>query len=259
MEHSFNILIAKAYGINCAVVIKHLDFWLTKNKASGTNYYDGKYWTYFSASAFLKIFPYFTEKQYRYTMNKLEEDGIIFKGNYNKKRFDKTCWYTLTDDFCSQWTDYIQYQNIEAPEITDDIDIQVGAKNKKEAVKYAEDSREYAGAVFLFKLIKENNPKAKEPNYQAWAHDLNKIFVIDGKSKDEVKELMLWCQKDTFWRMNILSMATFRKQYEKLYTQMLLKNKTNAVKDEVTKTSEFKPDETTLNLLNGEKARRAAV
>ena len=97
MEHSFDIDIAAEYGIECAILLKHLYFWIKKNKANDENFFDGRYWTYNSVKAFSVLFPYMTERKVRYTLEKMEEQGLIVVGNYNKSQYDRTKWYALTD------------------------------------------------------------------------------------------------------------------------------------------------------------------
>lgn len=96
MEHSFDINIAKRFGIQAAVLLKNLYFWIEKNKANDTNYYDGYYWTYNSKKAFSDLFPYMTERQIDYTLKKLIDEEIIITGNYNKMAYDRTLWYAIT-------------------------------------------------------------------------------------------------------------------------------------------------------------------
>lgn len=96
MEHSFDIDIAQKYGIPSAVLLKHLHFWIEKNRANDTNYYDGYYWTYNSKKAFSDLFPYMTARQIDYALQKLIDDGIIVTGNYNKSAYDRTLWYAIT-------------------------------------------------------------------------------------------------------------------------------------------------------------------
>lgn len=96
MEHSFDIDIAKRYGIPSAVLLKHLHFWIEKNRANDTNFYDGYYWTYNSKKAFSDLFPYMTARQIDYALQKLIDDGIIVTGNYNKSAYDRTLWYAIT-------------------------------------------------------------------------------------------------------------------------------------------------------------------
>lgn len=97
MEHSFDIEIAAEYGIECAILLKHLYFWIKKNEANDENFFDGRYWTYNSVKAFSVLFPYMTERKVRYTLEKMEERGLIVVGNYNKSQYDRTKWYALTD------------------------------------------------------------------------------------------------------------------------------------------------------------------
>ena len=97
MNHSFDIAIAAEYGVNAAIMLEYLRFWITKNAANGVHYHEGRYWTYNSIKALETMFPYMSGKQIRSTLAKLEEDGLIISGNYNGKTFDRTRWYTLTE------------------------------------------------------------------------------------------------------------------------------------------------------------------
>lgn len=96
MEHSFNIELAKKYGIVEAILLKNLWFWIAKNKANEKHFYDGTYWTYNSIKAFGELFPYISEKTIIRSLKKLEELGIIKTGNYNKIAYDRTKWYAFT-------------------------------------------------------------------------------------------------------------------------------------------------------------------
>lgn len=97
MEHSFDIEIAQVYGIEAAIILKHLHFWIQKNEANDDNYFEGKYWTYNSIKAFADLFPYMTEKKIRSTLIKMEDQELIVTGNFNKSQYDRTKWYALTD------------------------------------------------------------------------------------------------------------------------------------------------------------------
>lgn len=96
MIHSFDVNIAKKYGIEEAILLNHLYFWIEKNRANNKHYYDGYYWTYSSKKAFTDLFPYLTERQVDYALKKLLDDGMIMKGNYNKSGYDRTLWYAIT-------------------------------------------------------------------------------------------------------------------------------------------------------------------
>ena len=97
MQHSFDIEIAEKYGVSEAILLQHLWFWIEKNKANEVNFYDGTYWTYNSAKAFVKLFPYMTQRQIQNALKRLKEKGIIKTGNYNKSSYDRTLWYAFTE------------------------------------------------------------------------------------------------------------------------------------------------------------------
>ena len=97
MEHHFNVELAKEYGILEAVLLNNLQFWIEKNRANGTNFHDGHYWTYNSAKAFSELFPYASQKQIRKALQNLIAEGIIQTGNYNKNPYDRTLWYSFTE------------------------------------------------------------------------------------------------------------------------------------------------------------------
>ena len=88
---------AQTYGIEEAVVIDNLYYWIAKNAANGIHKHDGRYWTYNSAKAFARLFPYMGEtKIYRVLVN-LEKVGFIAKGNFSEDKHDRTNWYAFTD------------------------------------------------------------------------------------------------------------------------------------------------------------------
>ncbi|MEG0857802.1 MAG: hypothetical protein RSG52_15155 [Terrisporobacter sp.] len=93
-------------------------------------------------------------------------------------------------------------------------------KNEKNKKLYVETSNEYRLAKFLFEHIRKNNPEAKEPNYQSWSQQFDYIIRIDKRDLEEVKRVIAWCQKDSFWCANILSPLKLRKQYEQLEIKM---------------------------------------
>lgn len=95
--HSFNVDEAVKYGVEKAVIIYNLRFWLEKNKANDTNKHDGYYWTYNSAEAFTRLFPYFDRRKVNRLLNQLEKEGCILTGNYNKQNYDRTKWYTMPE------------------------------------------------------------------------------------------------------------------------------------------------------------------
>ena len=96
--HNFRVDVAIEVGVNAAIMLEHIDFWCTKNKANGKHFHDGYYWTYNTAKAFREIYPYMSEKAIRTALGKLESGGYIVTGTYNDKPYDRTKWYAVTPE-----------------------------------------------------------------------------------------------------------------------------------------------------------------
>lgn len=98
MEHSFDIVFAQEHGIPAAILYRHMQFWIAKNRANHTNRHDGRTWTYNSVKAFKEQFPYLGTRQIRTALELLVERGILLRANYNKRGADRTSWYGFADE-----------------------------------------------------------------------------------------------------------------------------------------------------------------
>ena len=97
MNYSFNSTYAERYGLQQAVVLQHIIWWVLRNGVYGKNFRDNRFWTYNSVKAFKHEFPFLTQKQIRKCLQDLKNDGAVLVGSYNKMRADRTKWYTLSD------------------------------------------------------------------------------------------------------------------------------------------------------------------
>lgn len=94
-HYSFDTDVAKVVGVDGAVLLENIAFWVDKNRANEVNFYDGYYWTYNSMNAFTELFPFWSLKQVRRILNNLTGEYLL-TGNYNKSPYDRTLWYTLS-------------------------------------------------------------------------------------------------------------------------------------------------------------------
>lgn len=97
IKYFFDIDVAKKYGVNAAIMIENMRFWIHINEAKKVNFYDGKTWTYNSIEAFKSLFPFWTENQIRHILRKLIQQKVLVKGNYNKHGYDRTLWYAFAN------------------------------------------------------------------------------------------------------------------------------------------------------------------
>ncbi len=100
IHHTFDIDIAtELKSAELAILVHHFQYWVSYNSRMNRNFHDGKFWTYSTLKELAEHFPYLSTKQIERLMNKMIDKGILQKGNYNKTPFDRTVWYTFTDNW----------------------------------------------------------------------------------------------------------------------------------------------------------------
>ena len=98
MSHSFSIENAELYGVDCAILINHFQFWIEQNQRMGRNFHDGRTWMYQTQKEIAAIYPYWGEDAVQKIIKKLVDFGVLVKGNFNKTPFDKTIWYAFENE-----------------------------------------------------------------------------------------------------------------------------------------------------------------
>ena len=96
--HAFHPQIAADYGVDIAILVHYMHFWIDKNARSGKNHYDGHTWMYQPLKDLKSAFPYWTVRQVEWLIKKAVSKGILIKGNYNNTKYDRTCWYAFADE-----------------------------------------------------------------------------------------------------------------------------------------------------------------
>lgn len=95
LTHCFSVEHALNYGVNEAILIHHIQFWIEHNRTFKRNFHDERTWMYQSQKEMAALYPYWTEDVIRKILKKLVDDGVLIKGNYNKTPFDRTIWYAF--------------------------------------------------------------------------------------------------------------------------------------------------------------------
>lgn len=98
MIHSFDVELAKRFGVEEAVFIDKFVGWIQHNRVNNMNFHDGRHWTFNSTKAFAKTFPYMKEGKIKRVVSRLVEMGVLVKGNYNENQYDRTSWYAFSDE-----------------------------------------------------------------------------------------------------------------------------------------------------------------
>ncbi|MDA2526413.1 DnaD domain protein [Bacillus cereus] len=110
--------LAKAIGLNEAIFLQQVHYWLNKSK----NFYDGYHWVYNTYDEWLKQFPFWSSATLRRIINKLEKKGLLIKGNYNKLKIDQTKWYRIDYDLLERMSrPSAQNEQLECSERADGV------------------------------------------------------------------------------------------------------------------------------------------
>lgn len=247
-HHSFNTAVAEDFGVEKAIILEHFVFWVRKNYANRKNIYtDGKAYTYNSAEAFAEIFTYFKPRKIAELLRQMESDGLIksiqIHGTDRKKSYTVSergwSYYTVqvSDNRLSKEETMdcqesvaplskscmLENTEIEFSSITDIKHTDINTDKVSPAGGHASktiDPKAKEMAELLFSLHKQADPKAKKPNLDSWADDIEKISRLDGRSYDDIEKVIRWVKTPgNFWFANIMSGKKLRLQFSRLYIE----------------------------------------
>lgn len=184
MEHQFNIDLAKLYGVDEAIILHNMFFWIKKNEANKKHYYDGNYWTYNSIESFTILFPYWSKRQIERILSSLLKKGAIIKGNYNKVNYDRTSWYAI-------------HQTVKSIYVNGEIEFTKRVNRIHQTVSPIPDSNTYSKLQIensnKLKLsgdattsVKSSSSKSATMNDKAeyFIKKFNEIMAIKGKNRE---------------------------------------------------------------------------
>ncbi len=212
--HSFDIELARDLGgIELAVLVHHINFWIKFNERAGKNLYEGRYWMYQTIEEMSHHFPYWSEKQIRSYLLKLVEKGIIIKGNFNKSKMDQTCWYTI--DFKKIFTicpngkmEFTKQKNAEDQLGKPIPDTKTNTEKDSKTNIFAQTASPLRNREFIFSFEKEEFEGIREEDFEDWKSlyptvDLKREFIemkhwiLANPAK--VKSKKLWRRFITSW------------------------------------------------------------
>lgn len=128
--------IATKLGLNEAIILQQIHYWLEINRSKGLHLIDGMTWTYNSYYEWKEQFPFMSESTIKRAVRNLEKHHILIFRNYNRLAIDRTKWYSINYDVLkealktewfqplgqndptnrSEWTDHVVKMNLPLPE-----------------------------------------------------------------------------------------------------------------------------------------------
>lgn len=92
--------LANVIGLNEAIVLQQLNYWLHSKSAKKIN---DKWWVYNTYENWKKQnFPFWSVATIRRTFSSLEKKEVVVSANFNRAGFDKTKWYSIDETKLNQ-------------------------------------------------------------------------------------------------------------------------------------------------------------
>lgn len=142
--------LARELGLNEAIMLQQMHYWLIKSSYE----FEGVKWFYKTLEDWQTEFPFWSTMTIRRTLTNLEKQKVIRIGNFNKKKFDKTKWYTIEyqcvnrrcvqneQTMCSNRTDgCVQFEQTYTREYTETTTENNGSKEKPLKVVWTEETK----------------------------------------------------------------------------------------------------------------------
>jgi hypothetical protein len=86
--------LAVVIGLNEAIVLQQFHYWLSESN----HFHEGQRWIYNTLSEWQAQFPFWKERTLRRTIKSLATQRLIRIEQFNKRRCDRTNWYSINYD-----------------------------------------------------------------------------------------------------------------------------------------------------------------
>lgn len=87
--------LAVKIGLEEAMIIQQIHYWVEINTKADRNYKEGFYWTFNTIEDWQKQFPFWSTRTIRRALKNLENMNLIITGRFNKLSLDRTKWYRI--------------------------------------------------------------------------------------------------------------------------------------------------------------------
>lgn len=93
---------ASRFGLKESIILHKVIFYVLLNKKDGRNFHKGRNWTFNGRRGWAEVFPCFSHMQIWRSFKNLEKSGALISDSFNKKGYDKTRWYSLSDSMMQE-------------------------------------------------------------------------------------------------------------------------------------------------------------
>lgn len=129
-----NIKLAQAIGLNEAIVLQQMHYWINKNKDNNKNNYKGLIWTYSSYESWQRQFPFWSTDTVIRAINRLEMLGLLISDKRYNKLLNHTKWYTINYTRVEKLKRILKNQNFDKESIYAQFKVQKPIKVYKDSI-----------------------------------------------------------------------------------------------------------------------------
>jgi predicted phage replisome organizer len=106
-----------------------------------------------------------------------------------------------------------------ATELDKELELDKDISTTSQKLKFTDEQMNLS--MLLKKHITINKPNFKNPDLNSWANDIRLMMERDKRTYEQIKIVIEWCTKDSFWKSNILSASKLRDKFDQLESKIL--------------------------------------
>lgn len=190
--------LAAITGLNEAIILQQLHYWLEINSRDKRNCRDGFYWTYNTYEKWQKQFPFWSVRTIRRIISNLEKQGLVVAGNYNRLKIDRTKWYRLNYEKLESLSNSPLGQNghMEQANLTRPLPETIFAETKKDYIgnfpkenptlsflqhknqNHVDSEKDYAINYFIKRLKDVADITQRNLKDETWREVIDTLFIM---------------------------------------------------------------------------------
>ncbi|ASK18881.1 hypothetical protein CEK60_06005 [Halomonas sp. N3-2A] len=94
------------------------------------------------------------------------------------------------------------------------------SKKKTSPKKWGEEI-DHELAEFMHATVTAELTNPKKPNLTAWANDMRLMRTRDGRTVEQIRYLITWVSRDSFWKTNVLCPSKLREKWDQLELKVI--------------------------------------
>jgi len=95
--YSFSTNDAIEHGVDSAIILHNIRYWLDHARANEQMINDGYHWMFMTAAKMQSIMPFWSANKIQKMLKTLSSKGVLIVGEYNKSSWNRTNWYTMPE------------------------------------------------------------------------------------------------------------------------------------------------------------------